>query len=220
MKEIQKPKGNLFAIGDIHGCKDALVRLIDRLDLTPSDQVVFIGDYIDRGPDSKGVIDYLIEFKAKMPNTIFLKGNHEDMFLSWLGYGGADGEYWVKNGGNATLTSYAVTNRNNFLPESHLNFYQTLDICVKCENLLFVHAGINPFVELEEQTEHDMLWIRNDFLDNKHNTNYTIIHGHTPTMTVDFDLPYRIGLDTGCVFGGILSCINCFTHDLYIESEK
>src|SRR5215510_12710752 len=124
-----------FVIGDIHGCERELRCLIDKLPLAQGDRLVFLGDYIDRGPNSCGVVSYLIELPKQLSSIefIFLKGNHEDMFLSFLGIGGNHGDMFLINGGRATLASYGVKSEKpaaaeifSILPPEHLTFYQQL----------------------------------------------------------------------------------------------
>src|SRR5262245_36933478 len=106
---MDEPAGRLFAIGDIHGCADETARLLDALPLAAGDTVAFVGDYIDRGPDSRRVVDHLLQWRTQTPaRTVFLKGNHEDMALGYLGRGGQWGEAWLRNGGVAALRSYGI----------------------------------------------------------------------------------------------------------------
>jgi serine/threonine protein phosphatase 1 len=204
-----------YVIGDIHGCLDELVILMEALPLEGADQIVFLGDYIDRGPDPRGVISYLLELKrTRAQEMIFLKGNHEDMFLSYLGLSGKHGDMFLYNGGGATLTSYGISpatptfqERLLRVPKSHLEFLQGLRRYHVTEPFLCVHAGIRPETSLDRQDEEDLYWIREEFILNAHPLPYTILFGHTPHKEVLFHLPYKIGLDTGVVYGNKLSCI-------------
>jgi serine/threonine protein phosphatase 1 len=204
-----------FVIGDIHGCLAELSCLVENLPLKPSDRVVFLGDYIDRGPDSKGVVSYLLDLaKSTDYELIYLKGNHEDMFLSYLGLAGRYGEMFLANGGYATLASYGAApagmsqpNARAKIPAEHVEFLLALKNYSVEGSFLCVHAGIHPAKPLGAQSPTDLLWIRNEFISNSHSLPYTVIFGHTPQREVFFDLPSKIGIDTGVVYGGRLSCI-------------
>ena len=212
-----------YVVGDIHGCPDELACLLEALPLEPADRLVFLGDYIDRGPDSKGVISYLIEWQRKgKQEIVFLKGNHEDMFLSYLGLAGRYGEMFLFNGGGATLASYGVSPRNatpkdilSVVPREHIAFLQELRMYSLLEDYLCVHAGIHPTKPLWQQVEEELLWIRDEFILNPHSLPYTVLFGHTPQREVLFHLPYKIGLDTGLVYGNRLSCLEVNEKVLY-----
>jgi serine/threonine protein phosphatase 1 len=204
-----------YVVGDIHGCSDELATLVEGLPLQPSDRVVFLGDYVDRGPDSRGVISFLMELeRAGEQELIFLKGNHEDMFLSYLGLPGNYGEMFFYNGGGATLGSYGIfpSERSpertlSLLPASHLDFLKRLKRYYLMAPFLCVHAGIHPQKRLDEQSDEEIFWIRDEFVFNRHRLPYTVLFGHTPQREVFYHLPYKIGLDTGLVYGNQLSCL-------------
>lgn len=207
---VWKKHERLFAIGDIHGCPDELTALLKAIDLDHRDTLIFVGDYVDRGPSAKDVIDVLIELKHHHSRGVFLKGNHEDMMLSFLGLPGRYGESFLYNGGIATLESYGIDELDDVtdrLPFTHLDFLQNLETSHLRAPYLFVHAGVHPLRLLEEQDAEDMLWIRQEFIANPHELGHTVIFGHTPMRDVMLDLPYKIGLDTGLVYGGKLSCV-------------
>jgi len=204
-----------YVIGDIHGCLDELRYLIDGLPLEVGDRLVFLGDYIDRGPDSKGVVSYLLQLKSYGPalELVFLKGNHEDMLLSYLGLPGDYGEMFLVNGGRQTFASYGLTSNLPTadealaaIPPAHLDFYQSLVDYYIIGDILCIHAGVHPEKTLEEQTKDEALWIRDLFIYSSHALPYTVLFGHTPQKEVFFHLPYKIGLDTGLVYGNKLSC--------------
>ncbi len=150
-----------YVIGDIHGCLDELVLLLEGIPLEPADRLVFLGDYVDRGPDSRAVISYLIHRqRSRSEEMIFLKGNHEDMFLSYLGFPGKYGDMFLYNGGGATLASYGATPHNQagadillVIPPEHIKFLKELRPYYITDAYLCVHAGINPQKALEEQAE-------------------------------------------------------------------
>lgn len=213
-----------FVIGDIHGCCDELRYLIDALPIGRDDEVIFLGDYIDRGPDSRAVISFLIELKDRLRENklVFLKGNHEDMLLSYLELSGQHGKMFLLNGGNATVESYGIAAENSSpvqlnaaMPPDHLAFYQALERYYVTEPYFCVHAGVNPFKTLAEQTDEELLWIRHPFLYSSHMLPYTVLFGHTPQRSVLYDLPYKIGLDTGLVYGNMLTCLDTAQRNLY-----
>ena len=204
-----------YVIGDIHGCVDELVCLLEALPLEAPDRLIFLGDYIDRGPCSKEVVTYLIHRQqTHNEDMVFLKGNHEDMFLSYLGFPGKYGDMFIFNGGGATLASYGASPTNlsrqetlSLIPQSHIKFFQALKSYYLVEPFLCVHAGIHPGKSLDQQDEEEMLWIRDEFILNQHLLPYTVLFGHTPQEKVLFHLPYKVGLDTGLVYGNHLSCL-------------
>lgn len=213
-----------YVIGDIHGCRDELRYLIDGLPLEVGDRLVFLGDYIDRGPDSKGVVSYLLELKdyALAMDLVFLRGNHEDMLMSYLGLPGQHGDMFFYNGGSETFASYGLTASRPTadqalaaIPRSHLDFYQSLIDYYIMGEILCVHAGIHPLKPLELQTQDEVLWIRDQFIYSSHSLPYTVLFGHTPQKEVYFNLPYKVGLDTGLVYGGALSCLETEEKVLY-----
>jgi serine/threonine protein phosphatase 1 len=209
-----------FVVGDIHGCVDEADRLLDALALSSNDTLVFLGDYIDRGPASKAVIDRLLRLRREGPHCVFLKGNHEDMFLAFLGRSGLYGAAFLFNGGEATLRSYGLETRTGhsaaeLLPPDHLEFLLSLEMHYQHEQFYCVHAGLNPGRSLQEQEVEDMLWIRDEFISNPHPFPFTVLFGHTPQREVLLDLPYKVGLDTGLVYWNQLSCLELGDKLLY-----
>ncbi len=211
--------GRLFAIGDIHGCVDELTAMLSTVAPARGDTVVFVGDYIDRGPAARGVIELLLELRrGSAAEYVFLKGNHEDMMLSFLGLPGHYGESFLFNGGAPTLESYGVQEGAPALeriPPGHVDFLKTLATSYLHPPYLFVHAGISPLRQLEEQSVEDMLWIRQEFIFNPHQLGTTVVFGHTPMRAVMIDLPYKLGIDTGLVYGGKLTCVEFNEGVLY-----
>ncbi len=201
----------LLAIGDIHGCLDQLQELLQRVQPTHDDQVVFLGDYVDRGPDSAGVVDYLIRFRLTYPKTIFLRGNHEQMFLNYLE--GQDASLFLMNGGINTLNSYQEKDLLP-VPEPHVEFLQTTQTYFICGQFIFVHAGMRPEVLPEDQEEFDLLWIRREFIASDYDWGKTVVYGHTP-LNEPFLSANRIGLDTGCVYGRQLTCCNVNSREIW-----
>ncbi len=207
----------LYAIGDIHGCAAELELLLSHLrnseKLTKNDCVIFIGDYIDRGPSSKEVVSKLIDFKKEFERAVFLKGNHEDMLLSYLGYPGRAGDVYMVNGGETTLESYGVSATDlldkikETIGEEHMKFYLQLQRYAVGEEYVFVHAGLDPLRALSAQIDDDLFWIRDEFILNIHHFDKTVVFGHTPYEEIIFHRPFKIGIDTGLVFGNKLSCV-------------
>lgn len=209
-----------FVVGDVHGCLDELDRLLDRLAPEGADTLCFLGDYVDRGPDPRGVVERLVRLGGEGPQCVFLKGNHEDMFLAFMGEEGRYGEAFLWNGGDATLASYgceglsgaAVAQR---LPPEHRAFLRGLRTHAYLDNYLCVHAGVRPTRPLAAQSQEDLLWIREDFIAQAHPFPHTVLFGHTPHRDVFVDLPYKIGLDTGLVYGNLLSCLEVDARRLW-----
>ena len=188
-----------YVIGDIHGCLRPLRRLLRKADPQPEDRLIFIGDYIDRGPESREVVDYLLDLSFP---TIFLLGNHERMLLDFLE--GEDEDVFLANGGQATLRSYGGDPDD--IPQSHLGFFRGLRSMYETADYLFVHAGIRPMIPLAEQDVRDLLWIRQEFFQFRGRFPKPVVFGHTPLRQV-LMADDRIGIDTGCVYGGRLTCL-------------
>ncbi len=200
----------VWAIGDIHGCLDSLRRLLDKIAPSEYDKLIFLGDYIDRGPDSKGVVDLLIELRKQF-KCVFIRGNHEQMLLDVLD-DGDDVYLWLINGAQATWRSYG--NLENLKAEqTHLSFFRSTVYYhierVNNTDYLFVHGGVRPKIPLENQSPQDLLWIREEFILRKHQLPYIVVFGHTPMEDV-FIAEDKIGVDTGCVYGSKLTafCLN------------
>jgi len=212
----------IFAIGDIHGRLDLLERAIAAIgrDVAahgPAALTVTIGDYIDRGPQSRGVIDRLSD--NPFPTSyVALRGNHEDYLVRFLGDPGI-GPHWFTQGGQETLRSYGVqiagplaanlTRACNqlkaALPASHLAFLNGLNFSVSRGRYFFCHAGVRPGVPLSRQSEHDLTWIRGEFLESTVDFGKIVVHGHTPVPEPEVR-PNRIDIDTGAFATGRLTC--------------
>ncbi|RKX62503.1 MAG: serine/threonine protein phosphatase [Thermodesulfobacteriota bacterium] len=204
----------IFAIGDIHGCLWSLEKLLNILPVNwGKDLVIFLGDYIDRGPDPRGVIEKILELKEFYKDKIItLKGNHEWMFERFLK--GIDIDIFLYNGGGMTLKSYY--NKEGYLeiPEEHLKFLRELKLYYETEDYIFVHAGLRPGKELKEQSEEDLLWIRESFYLSEYKFPKIVVFGHTP-FPAPLILEDRIGIDTGCVYGGALTAIELPEKKIY-----
>jgi serine/threonine protein phosphatase 1 len=213
------PGQRVYAIGDVHGCLDRLEAIHEQIaqDLAarPADGpvLVHLGDYVDRGPDSAAVVALLAD-GAPVPNlpTVNLMGNHEHMMLAALASGDVEATgLWLANGGADSLLSWGVPRSAQpkewpaYLPLPHLVFLRDLAVRHEAGGYLFVHAGIRPGIPLDRQSRHDQLWIREPFLSCKEPFGPVVVHGHTPRQE-PVVRPNRIGIDTGAVMGGVLTC--------------
>ena len=210
----------IFAIGDIHGCLENLEKLLKILPVNwGKDLVIFLGDYIDRGPNPRGVIEKVLELKKLYGEKIItLKGNHEWMFERFLK--GIDIDVFLYNGGGMTLKSYCNKEGHLEIPEEHLKFLRELKLYYETVDYIFVHAGLRPGKELKEQNEEDLLWIRESFYFSEYKFPKTIVFGHTP-FPAPLILDDRIGIDTGCVYGGALTAIELPDKKIYqIECRR
>lgn len=198
----------IFAVGDIHGSFDRLQELLQKIPIDfANDTLVFIGDYIDRGPGSVEVVEYLLDLKKKEPGVIFLKGNHENMLEKYLD--GTDRFTYLLNGGQTTLDSYlSKTDRSGSfpIPNDHMEFFKSLRLYYETEAYIFVHAGLRPKVPLASQQTEDLLWIRDKFIYSKYNFGKPVVFGHTP-LEKPLVERNKIGIDTGAVYGNALTCV-------------
>ena len=201
-----------FVIGDIHGSIDKLENLFNKIPVDwTKDLFIFLGDYIDRGPDPKAVVQFLIELRLRHPeNFIFLKGNHEVMFMDFL-QGKDISPAFLQFGGKNTLKSYGLDSSDfgkgtDLISPSHLEFLLNLRISHQFGPFFMVHAGVRPKVPLALQREEDMLWIRDEFIRSNFEWGKRIIFGHT-VFEVPLIQKNKIGIDTGAVYGGRLTCL-------------
>jgi serine/threonine protein phosphatase 1 len=215
----------VYAVGDIHGRLDLLLTIAAQIrqDLavrpTEAPLVCFLGDYVDRGPSSAGVIEHLATPSGEGVRQIFLKGNHEDRMLAFLDEPAVHGPGWLKFGGREALASYGVPQaqidaedwrelRDAFeaaLPPTHLTFLNSLKVAFRWGGYLFVHAGLDPARPLTDQDPRDLLWIREPFQSSERDHGLCVVHGHviTPEPVLRAN---RIGLDTGAYKSGVLTC--------------
>ena len=218
------PEGErVYAVGDIHGCLDlaremqAFILADARRAAPRSVSVVWLGDYVDRGPLSREVIDLLVDFVRRPLRSVFLMGNHEEAMLRFLA-DPADGRQWLSFGGVQTLASYGVgAGRRSLtyaearsaliaaLPMSHQDFFLSLKYSETIGEFFFCHAGIRPGVELAEQEPHDLIWIRDEFLGSRRDFGVMVVHGHTPVPEPELR-PNRVNVDTGAFATGRLTC--------------
>lgn len=215
-----------YAIGDVHGRLDLLERLIDEIARDDAARprartyLVLLGDLIDRGPDSRGVIDYFLERPPGFARPIFLKGNHEEFLLSvlegedemvgsWLSYGGYEcaESYGVSRGWTLNVSPAEVAARlRAAVPARHRLFLEEMADSFQFGDYLFVHAGIRPGVPIEEQSGKDLRWIREGFLENRNDHGVMVVHGHTIVERPE-QHPNRIALDTGAYRSGVLTAL-------------
>ena len=215
----------IYCVGDIHGRADLLGRLhqkilIDSEKFTGKKTVVYLGDYVDRGEQSRQVIELLLSCPLTGFESVFLMGNHEKAMMDFIEYPIATAA-WLGFGGREALNSYAIPlahipnmreipelaqQLDNKLPDSHRSFIHATLHSWQCGSYYFVHAGIRPGVALEKQSLEDKLWIRGDFLESTINHGAIIVHGHSITLEPEL-LPNRIGIDTGAFSTGVLTCL-------------
>lgn len=216
----------VYAIGDVHGCTDLLDQLLggiaadDAARGTARTTMIFLGDLVDRGPDSAAVIERLRLLSAERPDTRFLLGNHEEVFLDALKGEPKALRMFCRIGGRETIMSYGVDpadyDRMDYeelhsalrarVPASHEAFLAGFEDLITIGDYAFVHAGVRPDTDLEMQRTADLRWIRSPFLDHSRPLAKTIVHGHTITPHLDLQ-PHRIGVDTGAYQTGRLTAL-------------
>lgn len=219
--------GRAFAISDIHGCAKTFIALVeDVVQLKKEDTLYLLGDYIDRGPDSKGVIDYILRLKETGFQVIVLRGNHEQMLV--LGMGDPSvAEMFLANGGVKTLVSFGVTQPDHLDP-AYLSFFNSMECYAIYKHFILVHAGLNFDIPDPLQDKRAMLWTRK-FKVSSGYADKVIVHGHTPTALMDIqesilnvEKESQINIDNGCVYGlnefyGNLCCLDLDNLKLYIQ---
>ncbi|MHB8790259.1 MAG: metallophosphoesterase family protein [Desulfobulbaceae bacterium] len=197
-----------YVIGDIHGCYESLLNQLELVDCARG-TLIFLGDYINRGPDSQKVVSLVIQLKKELPRVITLLGNHEAMFLRYLQ--GEGQQIFLRIGGQNTLKSYGIdpmrgNDHNIYIPEEHMAFFNNLLLNWEDDKYIFVHAGLQPGVHLSMQTKDWCLWARDEFISSAYNFGKRVIFGHTvfaePLMRAE-----KVGIDTGAVYGNRLTCI-------------
>lgn len=217
----------VYAVGDIHGRSDLLSELEARIAADAASRpaerrlIVYLGDYVDRGPDSRGVVDRLLEGPPAGFDAVHLRGNHEDFLLRFL-EDDSIGRAWLMNGGDATLESYGVLPSSGvpdeapiavlqrefrrLLPPRHLGFLRGLRLRHRAGSYVFVHAGIRPGIPLDAQIDDDLMWIRDDFLYSTADHGAVVVHGHSIRLEPE-RLRNRIGIDTGAYASGRLTAL-------------
>lgn len=216
----------IYAIGDVHGCHDLLKALEDTIqkdaaDIPGEKWIVNLGDYVDRGPKSAQVLDYLRAKPPKGFRRICLAGNHEDAMLTAIRNPQLIPR-WLSFGGNETMQSYGVSQKQldtlsggkrsagqvleAFVPEEHVQFLESLAVSLSAPNAFFVHAGVRPGIAFADQTDTDMLWIRDEFLNWTEGHGAVVVHGHSP-VDDPFLSSHRINVDTGAFATGVLTAV-------------
>ena len=226
-KVFRAPAGQrLYAIGDIHGRLDLLEELIALIEAdneardVAETRIIFLGDLVDRGPDSRGVVERLMQLVSSSDHVTCLKGNHEELLIrSWEG-DRKTAAVFNRNGGRETMLSYGVSPDEydsgdlgelvdlvgSHVPPNHIAFLEGLPEWVQAGDYVFVHAGIRPGVPLDEQKAADLRWIRGEFTEHRGDHGMMVIHGHTITEFADEQVN-RIGIDTGAYATGRLTAI-------------
>jgi serine/threonine protein phosphatase 1 len=229
----------VYAIGDIHGRLDLLNRLLVQIDeddaarppAAAGTELVFLGDLVDRGPDSRGVVERLLALSRAGGRVRFLMGNHEEVFLRAAGGDVRALRFLIRIGGKETLLSYGVSEDEyrgldfeelaalvqTRVPAGHLAFLAGFERLIEAGDYLFVHAGLRPGVAIEEQAMSDLCWIRDDFLNHRESFGKIVVHGHSITEEVDAR-PNRIGIDTGAFASGRLTAIGLDGEDRWFLS--
>ena len=225
-----RPKGppgsRAYAVGDVHGRLDLMLDLLRQIQADNEARgpaktyLVFLGDLVDRGPNSKGVLDHLITNPPRYHRTVFLKGNHEEFFLNVLGGNEADIQRWLTYGGAECAESYGVgagsllnatqgellQRLKQEVPREHVEFLSNMADTFRFGDYLFVHAGIRPGILLDQQVSSDLRWIREGFLDDTSDHGVVVVHGHTIVDSPE-ERANRIGVDTGAYKTGLLTAI-------------
>lgn len=207
-----------IAIGDIHGCSTALAAIINLIDPQTDDTIITLGDYVDRGLDSRGVLDQLIALKSRC-HLVPILGNHDEMMLQARN-GKDDFKFWMNCGGITALDSYGDTGRLDLIPDAHFCFLKQCVPFFETETHIFVHANYSPNLRLVEMDDHTLRWLSlNDFIPSPHCSGKVAVMGHTPHPDI-LDLGHLICLDTGCCDGGWLTAFDVNTRQYWQVNER
>lgn len=205
-----------FVIGDVHGCSKALRTIIEQIQPTSEDLIVFLGDFIDRGPDSRGVIDLILAL-SQATRVIAIRGNHELMLMGVL-YGGCKPDLWLQGGGAATLASYGGSLER--IPTSHIDFFQSLRAHHETEHELFIHAGYEPEVPVEKTNDFHRYWNHLIAVPKPHCSGKRVFVGHTPQACGEVvDYGHIVCMDTYCFGGGWLTALDLDTDEVIQASR-
>lgn len=217
--DIQENMSNrIIAIGDIHGHAKALSALLSLIQLQPTDTLVTLGDYIDRGPDSKGVLDQLIEIRGRC-RLVALMGNHEEIMLD-ARRGPSGFDFWMAVGGDQALDSYGPGRQLGLVPPHHWAFLESLPLYHEMDGYFFVHANYAPNQYFQNQSSQTLLWLDLADLPGRHFSQKTAVVGHTPQQNGDIlDLDHVVCIDTGCGHGGVLTALNVVNGRLWQVTE-
>ena len=208
----------IIAVADIHGCSTALAALLNLIEPQPGDTIVTLGDYVDRGMDSKGVLDLLIALKSRC-HLVPILGNHDEMMLQARN-GKDDFKFWMNCGGITALDSYGSSGRLDLIPAEHFRFLQQCVSFFETDTHFFVHANYRPDLQLEEMDEHALRWLSlRDFVPSPHCSGKVAVMGHTPQPDI-LDLGHLICLDTGCCNGGWLTAFDVNSRHCWQVDER
>jgi serine/threonine protein phosphatase 1 len=210
----------ILAIGDIHGCLKALTALLNVVSLKVDDQLIFLGDYVDRGEDSHGVIELFLS-DARLKKAIFLKGNHEIMMLQSR-VDAIKSLTWQAFGGLETVLSYGARNLENWqetVPDSHWHFMENTLPYFETEEHIFVHGSADPELDMKEQPDWQLFWERFDSV-KPHKSGKKIVCGHTPQGGTIADIGYAVCIDTAAVFGEWLTCLDVLSGEFWQANEE
>lgn len=224
-RDARTPEGTrLYVIGDVHGCVEQLIRVHRAIDQDRRRRpaidwrIVHLGDYVDRGPESRDVISFLRTRMLRDDRVLCIRGNHDQMFADAVAGDLHRLHAWLENGGVETLCSYRVDpdafvkslekseDMAHRFPETHLEFLNALPVALRFGDYFFVHAGVRPDLPFGEQSVDDLMWIREPFLTWPEEYEAIVVHGHTPVEQIDTRVN-RIGIDTGACYGGRLTCL-------------
>ena len=210
--------GRTIAIGDIHGCSTALAALINVIAPKSSDTIITLGDYVDGGLDSKGVLDQLIALKRRC-RLVPILGNHDEMMLKAQD-SKAEFRWWMNCGGITTLDSYGDTGRANLIPEAHIRFLKQCVEFFETDRHIFVHANYKPTSRLEEMDGQTLRWLSlTEYMPLPHCSGKIAFLGHTPQTEI-LDAGHLVCLDTGCASGGVLTAIEVDSHQCWQVDER
>jgi serine/threonine protein phosphatase 1 len=221
-----KPGARAYAVGDVHGCLRLLDELLAKIEADLAERpvseafLIFVGDLIDRGPDSAGVVERLRRYSYPGVKPIFLMGNHEEYLLKVLSCEPGKLDTWLSYGGKECVRSYGLSPEKlsampegeamllvrRTVPDKHRHFLSSFADTFRFGDYLFVHAGLRPGVPLAEQSRADLRWIREPFLEDGGDHGFLIVHGHTIVDEVE-ERPNRIGIDTGAYRTGVLTAM-------------
>jgi len=208
----------IISIGDIHGCSIALAALIEAIDPQPQDTIIPLGDYVDRGIDSRGVLDQLIELRNRC-KLVPILGNHDQMMLHAKD-GRSDFQFWLNCGGDSALDSYGSTSKLDLIPKSHFRFLESCRSYFETDTYIFVHANFKPDVPLEQQDDHTLRWLSlRDYVPSPHCSGKIALMGHTPQPEI-LDLGHLICIDTNCCDGGWLTAFDVDTKQCWQVNEN
>lgn len=208
-----------IAIGDLHGCSIAFAALIELIEPQPQDTLVTLGDYVDRGIDSKGVLEKLIDLQSRC-NLVPILGNHDEMFLHARD-GKSNFQFWLNCGGDSCLDSYGSSSQLSLIPQSHFRFMKSCRSYYETETHIFIHANYKPETPLAELDDQTLRWLslRDYVPTSRHFSGKIAIMGHTPQQEI-LDLDHLICIDTNCCSGGWLTALDVSSRQVWQVDER